>query len=118
MSQKYLASWSKFTALLKRLEFKMSQETFPNYLGQQVTQCKSWQHDYCSTCNAMNVVLHAKARAKRGKGPSMSIGVIKNPNHALHITKLICNADDDLYWPDPDTYDCSMMERRRLISIV
>lgn len=95
----------------------MSQEIFQNYLGQSVTRCKSWQHDYWSTCNAMNVVLHAKARAKRGKSPSMSIGIIKNPNHALRIAKMICNADDDLYWPDENsaTYQ---EQRDKLVAVV
>jgi hypothetical protein len=65
----------------------------------------------------MNVVLHAKARAKRGKGPSMSIGVIKNPKDALYIAKQIADMDDCLYWPDEDSA-IYQKKRDELVSIV
>ena len=97
---------------------EQTQETFLNYLGQKVTKSKLLQVDYSSTCNALNVVLHAKARAKRGKGPSMSIGVIKNPRHALYLAKQICNLDDEFYWPDYGESDYTTIKRGLLIDVV
>ena len=41
----------------------------------------------------MNVMVHGHIRAKRGKGPSLAIGVIKNPRQALYLARRLVDTE-------------------------
>jgi hypothetical protein len=62
-------------------------------------------------------MLHAKSRAKRGKGPSMSLGVIKNPRQALFLAQRIVDTSTCLDRPSNEYSADDQMEMKELLLV-